>query len=35
MTENKGTLEFELLSIEELEEKVAPDSLQWDPLGLD
>jgi hypothetical protein len=35
MTENKGTLGVELLEIEELEAKAAPDSVSWDPLGLD
>jgi hypothetical protein len=35
MTENKGILNVELLEIEELEGKVAPDSLQWDPVILD
>jgi hypothetical protein len=35
MTENKGTLGIELLEIEELEAKTAPDSLSWDPLVLD
>jgi hypothetical protein len=30
MTENTGILNVELLQIEELEEKIAPDSAMWD-----
>jgi hypothetical protein len=30
MTENIGILNAELLQIEELEEKIAPDSAMWD-----
>ena len=34
MTENTGLLNVELLQIEELEEKIAPDdSGMWDTLG--
>ena len=30
MTDNNGILNVELLQIEELEEKIAPDSGMWD-----
>ena len=36
MSQNTGTFNVELLlEIEELEGKIAPDSLQWNPLGDD
>ena len=36
MSENNGILNVaELLEIEELEGKIAPDSLQWDPITLE
>ena len=35
MAQNEGILLADIIEIEELEGKVAPDSLQWDPVTLD